>query len=30
MENNQVFLKTDNNMAINEKHIIWVKKMNEF
>ena len=30
MSNNQIsFVKTDNNIIINEQHIIWVKKMNE-
>jgi hypothetical protein len=30
MENNNTsFIKTDNNKIINEKAIIWVKKMNE-
>lgn len=29
MENNQTYIKTDNNTIINEKCIIWVKKMNE-
>ena len=27
--NNTTFIKTDNNVIINEKAIIWVKKMNE-
>jgi hypothetical protein len=30
MENYNIsYLKTDNNRIINEKHIRWVKKMNE-
>jgi hypothetical protein len=30
MENNQQsYLKTDNNKIINEKHIRWVKKIND-
>ena len=29
MENNPTFLRTDNNIIINEKCIRWVKKMNE-
>ena len=27
--NRNVYLKTDNNKIINEKHIKWVKKMND-
>jgi hypothetical protein len=27
--NNTVYLKTDDNKIINEKHIRWVKKMND-
>ena len=29
MENNQSYIKTDNNIIINEKCIIWVKKIDE-
>jgi len=30
MENNNTkFIKTDNNIIINEKAIVWVKKMND-
>ena len=30
MENNQVsYIKTDNNKIINEKYIVWIKKMSE-
>ena len=29
MENNQTYIKTDNNKIINEKHIRWVHKMND-
>ena len=29
MENDKVYLKTDDNKIINEKQIIWVKKMSE-
>jgi hypothetical protein len=27
--NNTLYLKTDNNIIINEKHIRWVKKMDD-
>jgi hypothetical protein len=26
---NKVFIKTDDNTLINEKNILWIKKMNE-
>jgi len=29
MENNQKYIKTDNNKIINEKYIKWVEKMGE-
>jgi len=29
MENNQTYIKTDNNKIINEKCIKWVEKMGE-
>ena len=29
MENNQIYIKTDDNKIINKKYIKWVKKMND-
>lgn len=29
MENNQIYIKTDDNTIINEKCIIWIQKMGE-
>jgi len=29
MENNQIYLKTDDNKIINEKYIRWVRKISE-
>ena len=29
MENNQIYIKADDNILINEKHIRWIKKMSD-
>jgi hypothetical protein len=29
MENNQIFIKADDNVLINKKYIRWIKKMND-
>ena len=29
MENEQTYIRTDNNIIVNEKYIRWVKKMND-
>jgi hypothetical protein len=29
MENKQTYIKTDDNIIINEKYVRWVKKMND-
>jgi len=29
MDNKQIYIKTDNNIVINEKYIVWIQKIND-